>query len=58
MHGAILQFLEQLPVYNAINFYWSPDEPPNQTVDNTQITTLPLPFRSQRDVEYRSATTG
>jgi prepilin-type N-terminal cleavage/methylation domain-containing protein/prepilin-type processing-associated H-X9-DG protein len=37
-HGAILQFFEQLPTFNAINFYWSPDEPPNQTVDNTQIT--------------------
>ena len=28
VHGAILQFLEQMPLYNAINFNWSPDERP------------------------------
>ena len=42
-HGPMLQFLEQMPVFNAINFYWSPDEPPNQTVDNTQILTYLCP---------------
>jgi prepilin-type N-terminal cleavage/methylation domain-containing protein/prepilin-type processing-associated H-X9-DG protein len=42
-HGAMLQFLEQTATYNAINFFWSPDEPPNQTVDNTQILTYLCP---------------
>jgi prepilin-type N-terminal cleavage/methylation domain-containing protein/prepilin-type processing-associated H-X9-DG protein len=43
VHGALLPFLEQTATYNAINFYWSPDEPPNQTVDNTQILTYLCP---------------
>jgi prepilin-type N-terminal cleavage/methylation domain-containing protein/prepilin-type processing-associated H-X9-DG protein len=37
VHGAILQFMGEMPIYNACNFNWSPDEPCNQTVDSAQI---------------------
>jgi prepilin-type processing-associated H-X9-DG protein len=36
-HGPILPFIGEVPLYNACNFNWSPDEPCNQTVDSTQV---------------------
>ena len=43
VHGAILPFIEQTALYNSCNFNWSPDDPCNQTADNTQITTFLCP---------------
>jgi prepilin-type N-terminal cleavage/methylation domain-containing protein/prepilin-type processing-associated H-X9-DG protein len=37
VHAAILPFMGEVPLYNACNFNWSPDEPCNQTVDSTQV---------------------
>jgi prepilin-type N-terminal cleavage/methylation domain-containing protein/prepilin-type processing-associated H-X9-DG protein len=42
-HGPLLPFIGEVPTYNACNFNWSPDEPCNQTVDNTQIKTYLCP---------------
>jgi len=36
-HGPLLPFMGEVPLYNACNFNWSPDEPCNQTVDSTQV---------------------
>src|SRR5262249_25797506 len=54
VHGAILPFMEQTAVYNSINFAWSPDEPPNQTVDSTQI----LAYLCPSDPNATSSTNG
>jgi prepilin-type N-terminal cleavage/methylation domain-containing protein/prepilin-type processing-associated H-X9-DG protein len=42
-HGAILPYIGEVPLYNACNFNWSPDEPCNQTADSTQIKTYLCP---------------
>src|SRR5262249_42365093 len=43
VHGAILPVIEQTALYNSCNFNWSPDDPCNQTADNTQIMTYLCP---------------
>ena len=47
-HGPLLAFIGEMPLYNACNFNWSPDEPCNQTVDSTQVKTYlcPSDFRA------------
>ena len=46
----MLGYMEQTPLYNAINFNWAPEGdgtwsgPINSTVFNTLITIVPLPL--------------
>jgi prepilin-type N-terminal cleavage/methylation domain-containing protein/prepilin-type processing-associated H-X9-DG protein len=42
-HGPLLPFIGEVPLYNACNFNWSPDEKCNQTVDSTQVKTYICP---------------
>jgi prepilin-type N-terminal cleavage/methylation domain-containing protein/prepilin-type processing-associated H-X9-DG protein len=42
-HGPLLPYIGEVPLYNACNFNWSPDEPCNQTVDSTQVKTYLCP---------------
>src|SRR4051812_8778634 len=43
VHGPLLPFIGEMPLYNSCNFNWSPDEPCNQTVDSTQVKTYLCP---------------
>ena len=43
--GGVLPFMEQGPMFNAINFTISYDNPANTTVSAQSVSILPLPQR-------------